>query len=475
MLFSSMTFIYYFLPVVLILYFCIPVGHGPNSLRGKNSLLLLASFLFYGMGEPVYVFLILASVFVGYLGGRAIEHFEKKWVLVTFVGLQLALLGIFKYTDFFIETINSVGNQNITPLRLVLPIGISFYSFQIISYLVDVSRKDMESEKSFLNFAAYITMFPQLIAGPIVRYDVVQPQMVNRSISFSNLYEGATRFTIGLGKKVLLADNIGELLLRVEKLPTKSVWTYWLIALMYLLQVYHDFSGYSDMAIGLGKMLGFTFPENFNYPLTAKSITDFWRRWHISLSTFLKDYIYIPLGGSRCTVYRWIVNILIVWFLSGLWHGASWNFVLWGMYFGVFLILEKLIGKRLDKASFVKSKFFVVGQYVYTFMVITLSFVLFRFTDLSQVISYFGQLFSFQNTGVTFMEVYEYKNVGTLVCLGLIGATPLPTKLAKKILQKIQPDYLVTALTLLFQLVLLLIVTAFLIQSSVHPFLYFRF
>ncbi len=475
MLFSSMTFIYYFLPVVLILYFCIPVGHGPNSLGGKNSLLLLASFLFYGMGEPVYVFLMLASVFVGYLGGRAIEHYEKKWVLGIFVGLQLALLGVFKYTDFFIETLNTIGNQNVTPLRLVLPIGISFYSFQIISYLVDVSRKDMKSEKSFLNFAAYITMFPQLIAGPIVRYDVVQPQMVSRNISSSNLYEGATRFTIGLGKKVLLADNIGELLLRIEKLPGKSVWTYWLIAIMYLLQVYHDFSGYSDMAIGLGKMLGFTFPENFNYPLTAKNITDFWRRWHISLGTFLKDYIYIPLGGSRCTVFRWIINILIVWFLSGLWHGASWNFVLWGIYFGIFLILEKLIGKRLHKASFVKSKFFGLGQYVYTFMVITLSFVLFRFTDLSQAISYFGQLFSFQNTGVTFMEVYEYKNVGTLVCFGLLGATPLPTKLTKKILQKIQPDYIVTTLTLLFQLVLLLIVTAFLIQSSVHPFLYFRF
>ncbi len=473
MLFSSITFIYYFLPITLILYFCVPVGHGPNSLRGKNSLLLLASFLFYAMGEPVYVFLMSASVVVGYFGGRMIAWKRHKWILTCFVGMQLALLGVFKYTDFAIDTWNKVSGMEVSFLRLALPIGISFYSFQIISYLVDVWRQDMKAEKSFINFAAYITMFPQLIAGPIVRYDVVQSQMLKRRIDMDNVSDGATRFLIGLGKKVLIADNLSELLLRIEKVPDMSVWSYWLVAIMYVLQVYHDFSGYSDMAIGLGKMLGFHFPENFNYPLISKSITEFWRRWHISLGTFLKDYIYIPLRGSKCSFVRWMLNIMIVWFLSGLWHGASWNFVLWGLYFGCFLILEKVISKLWRKSlpEFVGNVFLRC----YMAIVIVISFVLFRFVELEKVIAYIREMFRFSNYGISSVEWYEYQNVAIILVVGIVGATPLVSKMVRKGLERIQRPGIIWAIQLGFQIIMLMVVTAFLIQSSVHPFLYFRF
>ncbi len=486
MLFSSITFIYYFLPITLILYFCVPVGHGTNPLRGKNSLLLLASFLFYAMGEPIYVFLMMASVLVGYVGGRILEKYPQKLVLTCFVGLQLSLLGIFKYTDFIIDTWNYITTSNVSFLYLVLPIGISFYSFQIISYLVDVYRQDMKAEHSFLNFAAYITMFPQLIAGPIVRYDVVQPQMLQREITLANVSAGGTRLLIGLGKKVLLADNLGELLLRIEQVPEKSVWTYWLVAVMYTLQVYHDFSGYSDMAIGLGQMLGFYFPENFRYPLIARSITEFWRRWHISLGTFLKDYIYIPLGGSRCTIFRWACNIGIVWFLSGLWHGASWNFVLWGLYFGGFLILEKLLAnawKRIHVILSSKCKWsqaiqsfrWTWIQNIYTWVVITISFVLFRFVEIEKAVDYIREMFRITNGTITSVEWYEYKNVAILLVFSVIGATPIVAKLTRFVMDKVKSSRVHIGMEMVFQILMLLIVTAFLIQSSVHPFLYFRF
>ncbi len=475
MLFSSITFIYYFLPITLILYFCVPVGHGTHPLRGKNSLLLLASFLFYAMGEPVYVLLMMASVIVGYVGGLLIERYNNKLVLTGFVGMQLVLLGIFKYTDFLLDTWNQITQMNVSLLRLALPIGISFYSFQIISYLVDVYRQDMKAEKSFINFAAYITMFPQLIAGPIVRYDVVQAQMVNRKINMDNVSEGATRFLVGLGKKVLLADNLSELLLRIEKIPEKSMWTYWLVAVMYTLQVYHDFSGYSDMAIGLGKMLGFHFPENFQHPLISKSITEFWRRWHISLGTFLKDYIYIPLKGSRCSTLRWIFNICVVWFLSGLWHGASWNFVLWGLYFGAFLVMEKLLGNFIRNVWKGSEKVFHGCQHIYTWIVITISFVLFRFVEVGKAFAYIGEMFRWNNLSVSWIEWYEYRNVAILLVASVIGATPFAIKFTRHLFSKIKQPKVCMIMELIFQVGMLIIVTAFLIQSSVHPFLYFRF
>lgn len=475
MLFSSITFIYYFLPITLVLYFCIPLGKGQNPMRGKNSLLLLASFLFYAMGEPIYVFLMLASIVVGYVGGRMLACYSKKWMLAGFVGAQLSLLGIFKYTDFAINTWNQVTGMECSFLYLILPIGISFYSFQIISYLVDVYRQDMECEKDIINFAAYITMFPQLIAGPIVRYEVVKSQMMSRQVSFANVNQGATRFLIGLGKKVLLADNIGELLLRIDQIQEKSVWTYWLVAIMYVLQLYHDFSGYSDMAIGLGKMLGFDFPENFDYPLVSRSVTEFWRRWHISLGTFLKDYIYIPLKGSRCSRERWIFNIMIVWFLSGLWHGASWNFVLWGLYFGVFLVLENLIKKRWTCPANV----WIHGiQRMYMWVIIVISFVLFRFVELEKAREYIVGMFTISKTYVSWIEWYEYKNVAVLIAIGMIGATSFVRDFVKRVVNRIDREKYagaMIAVEMLFQMVMLTVVTAFLIQSSVHPFLYFRF
>lgn len=477
MLFSSITFIYYFLPITLILYFCVPVGHGSNSLRGKNSLLLLASFLFYACGEPIYVLLMLVSVIVGYLGGRLLEKFPHKLLLGCFIGIQLSLLGIFKYTDFFIDIWNQVTSMKVSFLYLTLPIGISFYSFQIISYLVDVYRLDMKVEKSVINFAAYITMFPQLIAGPIVRYEVVQKQMIKREISLANVSEGATRFLVGLGKKVLIADNLAELLLRIESLSDKSIWTYWLMATMYTLQVYHDFSGYSDMAIGLGKMLGFSFPENFKYPLISRSVSEFWRRWHISLGTFLKDYIYIPLKGSKCGRMRWCVNIGIVWFLSGLWHGASWNFVLWGLYFGVFIICEKIIGQQLNKRRWTgKFKLILHGiQHIYLCAAIIISFVLFRFVEISKVKAFIVEMFRVSNYKISWIEWYEYKNVALLVLIGMIGATPFVANAIRYLCEKIENETLIGIMEIGFQILMLVIVTAYLIQSSVHPFLYFRF
>lgn len=484
MLFSSITFIYYFLPITLILYFYVPVGYGERSLRRKNSLLLVASFLFYAMGEPKYVFLMMGSVLSGYIGGRILGRFPKKWVVVCFVTLQVSLLGVFKYTDFLIGTWNQVTGSNASFLYLILPIGISFYSFQIISYLVDVFRQNLNAEKSFINFAAYITMFPQLIAGPIVRYEVVQPQMLEREISLRNVSDGATRFLVGLGKKVLIADNLGEMLLRIESVSDKSVWSYWLIAVMYTLQIYHDFSGYSDMAIGLGKMLGFYFPENFNYPMISRSITEFWRRWHISLGTFLKDYIYIPLGGSRCSMWRWILNILIVWFVSGLWHGASWNFVFWGLYFGVFLVVEKLWKTGRKESNVTVHKKFVgvcimLLQNIYMWIVVVISFVLFRFTDITKGKDFLAEMFRFRNITVSAVEWYEYQNVGVLLWVGIIGSTPIMSRMVNWVLDKMYTDdkkqIIRVGIALCFQMVMLIVVTAFLIQSSVHPFLYFRF
>lgn len=477
MLFSSVTFLYYFLPITVLLYFCVPVGRGTDPLRGKNSLLLIASFLFYAVGEPVYVLLMLASVFVGYLGGRILEIYRKKVILWCFVGIQLLLLGIFKYTDFLIDTWNRVIGAEVSFLYFVLPIGISFYSFQIISYIVDVYRRNLQCEKNFLDFATYIAMFPQLIAGPIVRYDIIQPQMKARKICWENVNDGATRFLIGLGKKVLLADNLGEQILRIEQIDTQSVWSYWMIAILYVLQIYHDFSGYSDMAIGLGKMFGFDFPENFQYPLIAKSITEFWKRWHISLGTFLKDYIYIPLRGNQCSVGRWILNIAIVWFLSGLWHGASWNFVLWGLYFGAFLVVEKFISSlKIQKKSGCAAQIVWRGlKHGYTCVVVIISFVLFRFVNIKEAEEFLVEMFRIWNVAVSTMEWYEYKNTAFLLLISVVGATPFATSIARRFLCRVKSQGMLFVIERVFQVAMLLVVTAYLIQSSVHPFLYFRF
>lgn len=470
MLFSSITFLYYFLPITLLLYFVIPAKQGAlHPYRMKNSLLLLASFLFYFVGEPKYCLLMLASIFVGFLGGICIERWKNKKSVTLFVGLQLSLLGVFKYTDFAITTWNDAFASNVSLLKLALPIGISFYSFQIISYLVDVYRTEVVAERNAIDFATYVSMFPQLIAGPIVRYESIQIEMKQREISMDNLSLGAMRFIVGLGKKVLLADNLSEAILRFDAMQEMSIWSYWLVAFMYMLQIYYDFSGYSDMAIGLGKMLGFHFPENFNYPFISKSITEFWRRWHMTLGGFLKDYIYIPLGGSRCSMKKAVLNIMIVWFLSGLWHGASMNFVLWGLYFGLFLVLEKLFLKKcLDRLPNLLS-------HLYTVAVIAISFVVFRFDILEKAITFYQGMLKFTNISISAIEQYEYRNTMVLFVLAVLLATPLCSNLWKKMKTIIGNVYALTTLEFLFMLSVLITSTAFLIQSSVHPFLYFRF
>ncbi len=455
MLFSSITFLYYFLPITLLLYVLVPNAY-------KNSLLFLASFLFYVWGEPKYGFLMLGSILVGYLGGRCIERVQNKWILYVFVGLQLSLLGIFKYTDFLISTVNQMTSLDLDLLYLALPVGISFYSFQIISYLVDVSRKDLEAERNMIDFGAYVTMFPQLIAGPIVRYDSIKLQMKERKIGLVQISEGAIVFLLGLAKKVLLADQLGEAIILLESVTGTGSLTAWVVALCYMLQIYLDFSGYSDMAIGLGKMLGFEFPMNFNYPFISRSITEFWRRWHISLSTFFRDYVYIPLGGSRCSKKRFALHLLIVWFLSGLWHGASWNFVLWGLYFGFFLLIEKLwlqtCLNRLGKA---------VGH-VYTILVVCISFVLFRFESLEEVGTRILQMFSFQGEGNPAIY-YELRNMIFLLVLAVLASLPV------KHFIKIKSSKLSLVLKCGFVIVTMTLVTMYILHSSVHPFLYFRF
>lgn len=460
MLFSSLTFIYIFLPITLLL--C-EVSFG----KLRSLALFVMSFLFYFWGEPKYSILMLVSILNGYLGGILIEKSNyRKPVASIFIAFQFLLLGIFKYTDFFIDTVNSLTGSDFKLLKIALPIGISFYSFQIISYLIDVYRKDEVAEKNFIDFGAYVTMFPQLIAGPIVRYTSIREEMKNYHITIENFSSGITRFMIGLAKKVILADNIVGLATKLEQVNDGSFIVYWVIGIVYTLQIYLDFSGYSDMAIGLGKMMGFTFHENFNYPLESKSITEFWRRWHISLSTWLKDYIYIPLGGSRCSTKRWIINILLVWSFSGLWHGASWNFVIWGVYFGFWLILEKLVLKQ-----FVKKDCWINN--LVTIILVVISFIIFTYSDLTVLGNTLKGLVNFKHLSVNSAALYEITSYSFLLILCILGSTSLPKKIYEKI--ELETKGYIKVLTPLFNIVLLVLITSFLIQSSVHPFLYFRF
>ena len=369
MLFSSVSFLYYFLPITLVLYFV-------SKDKYKNIILLLASLFFYFYGEPKYTVLMLISAFSAYIHGILIEKFREKGYsklfLVSGLVVSLGILIVFKYMDFIIKNINYISNSNIKLLRLVLPIGISFYTFQGLSYIVDVYKKDAKVCRSFVDFATYVCLFPQLIAGPIVRYTTIEDELKNRTHSFDKFAYGVNRFVVGLAKKVILANNLGMLVDIMTKSNEKSVLSYWMVAIFFSLQIYYDFSGYSDMAIGLGRMFGFDFLENFNYPFISKSIKEFWRRWHISLSTFFRDYVYIPLGGNRVSRGRWIFNLLIVWSLTGLWHGDSWNFILWGLYFAILLIIENLFLQNI------LSKLPALIQHIYAKFFIIISFVIFN-------------------------------------------------------------------------------------------------
>ena len=457
MLFSGIPFLFYFLPAVVLIYFLVPKS-------GKNAVLLLSSLLFYAWGEPKYVALMVFSILAYYGFGLAIHRFgnKKLWLTAAIVTGGL-LLGIFKYCDFFIGSFNSAFGLSIPLLRLALPIGISFYTFQCMSYAIDVYRGDAEPQKNFISFAAYVALFPQLIAGPIVRYVDVEQELHDRPHTFRNITQGLPRFLIGLGKKVILANNLGLLTELFRSSTDKSVLFAWLYAIAFTLHIYFDFSGYSDMAIGLGRIFGFRFPENFDYPYISRSVTEFWRRWHMTLGGWFRDYVYIPLGGNRVSKGRWVFNILVVWMLTGLWHGAAWNFVVWGLLFAVLLVAEKWTPglKQLPSAL----------SHIYVMLVVILSFVIFNADSMTQAGQDLAAMFGLAGLPLVTQEaVYYLRSYGLILALALIGATPLP-----KLLVTLLPRKAVAILQPVVLGFLLLICTAYLVDGSYNPFLYFRF
>ena len=463
MVFSSITFLFYFLPIVLIIYYLIPNKY-------KNIVLLISSFIFYFYGEPKNIYIMILSILATYIFGILIDKYKKtkysKIFLILSIFINIGLLIYFKYADFIIKNINLWLSNKIDLIHVILPIGISFYTFQLISYIVDVYRGEAKVQKNIIKLATYISLFPQLIAGPIVRYTTIENQLENREYNMKNFSIGVRRFIIGLGKKVMIANVMGNLINIFLVSDEKSVLFYWLYAIALMIQIYFDFSGYSDMAIGLGKMLGFDFPENFNYPYIATSITDFWRRWHISLSSWFRDYIYIPLGGNRVSKLKWIRNIIIVWMLTGLWHGAEWNFVIWGLYFGVLLIIEKVfLLKWLQKIPKVISR-------IYTLFIVMISFIIFNGEGISTILENIGGLFKFVSIPlITNESMYYLKSYIIVIILGIIGATPickniLTTEKLKKIVNILEPIYL---------LLIFIICTSYIVDGSFNPFLYFRF
>ena len=466
MLFSSIPFLYYFLPSVLILYFLAPQ-------KLKNTVLLISSLVFYGWGDPKYVIMMVASIIIGFVSGLLIEatneKSKKKLILTINIIINLGFLGFFKYSNFFIENFNSVTGLSLNLLNVALPIGISFYTFQILSYAVDVYRGTVKAQKNLINLATYITMFPQLIAGPIVRYSDIVGSLTERKISFEKISTGLRRFIIGLSKKVLLANALGELCVAFKASDDKSLLFYWLYAIAFCLQVYFDFSGYSDMAIGLGKILGFEFMENFNFPFISKSISEFWRRWHISLGSWFRDYVYIPLGGNRVKKTRWIFNILVVWFLTGFWHGAAWNFIIWGLYFVIFLIFEKTpVGKFVTKTH--------VLNRIYTLFFIIISFVIFDAVNMGEAFNYIKSMLGFSGVSLISTEfIYYLKEYSIILVLSVVGATPLVKKIAIRLTEIKGVKTLVGILEPIVLIALLVLVTAYLVDGSFNPFLYFRF
>ena len=467
MLFSGIPFLYYFLPLVLAVYFLVPRG-------AKNAVLFASSLLFYAWGEPRFCVFMLLSIAQGYVFGRLIERNRKhtrrsKLFLTASVCLSLGLLGYCKYADFFISSLNAVTGASIKLLHVALPIGISFYTFQILSYVVDVYRGSVPAQKSFLKLGTYIAMFPQLIAGPIVRYAEIAPQLDSRQTTLEDVSSGACRFVIGLSKKVLLANVLYGLVTAFQQSRDLSVLYFWLYAESFALQLYFDFSGYSDMAIGLGRIFGFRFSENFNYPYISASITEFWRRWHISLGSWFRDYVYIPLGGNRVSKAKWLRNILVVWMLTGLWHGASWNFVLWGLGFAVLLVAEKLVCGRLLQRTHVL-------KHVYTLLLVTLSFVLFNADSVSEAVSQLGAMFGAGGLPLVSTEgVYYLKSYAGTFLFAAIGATPLVSNAISRFGKTRFGAQALTVLQPLVMLALLAACTAFLVDGSFNPFLYFRF
>ncbi|MDO4380192.1 MAG: MBOAT family protein [Clostridia bacterium] len=464
MVFSSLTFLLWFLPCVLIVYFAVPN-------RFKNTVLFLFSLLFYAWGEPVYVGLMVFSTVLDYCCGRAVDKYrgtpKAKIGLLVSVIVNLSLLCLFKYTDFLIGTVNSVFGIGIPLLNLPLPIGISFYTFQTMSYTIDVYRGDAKVQKNIISFGAYVSLFPQLIAGPIVRYQTIADQIDERTHSFDKFGEGVKRFVCGLGKKVLLANNIGILWSEISKESSLTVLSAWLGIIAFSFQIYFDFSGYSDMAIGLGKMFGFDFPENFDYPYISKSITEFWRRWHISMGTWFRDYVYIPLGGNRKGLAIQLRNIAVVWLLTGFWHGASWNYVLWGVFYGVILIIEKFF--LLEKLK--KTPAFVC--HIYSLLCVAVGWVLFAFEDFGAGIEYLKAMFG-QAVFCDSSALYRLLSYFPLLLLCSVAATPFGKKLYQKLNEKRGEGFMAAADITGAAAVAVLSVT-YLISGSYNPFLYFRF
>ncbi len=463
MLFTSISFLYYFLPTIIILYFITPKKY-------RNYILLIFSIIFYMYGEPKYVILMLVEILVAYFGALLIDKYKSKEIFLITIIIHIGLLCVFKYTDLFIGTINSIFKTNISFLNIALPIGISFYTFQILSYVIDVYRGKVKVQKNILKLATYVSLFPQLIAGPIVRYETICDELDNRDETIEKFSLGVRRFIIGLAKKVLIANMLGELCTKFSLVDERSVLFYWIFAISYMLQVYFDFSAYSDMAIGLGKMFGFTFLENFNYPFISKSITEFWRRWHISLSSWFKDYVYIPLGGSRKGTLKLVRNILIVWFLTGIWHGAAYNFILWGLFIGVFLVIEKLwLSKYISKLP----KFL---RNIYVLFIIMISFIMFNAGSINEAFFNIKGLFGLnKEVFINNYTIYYLKSYLIVLIIAIFGATPLFKNIVEKLRKNKTINNLINVLEPIFLIILLLLVTAYLIDSSYNPFLYFRF
>lgn len=458
---------YYFFPLVLLIYFLVPF-------RAKNPVLLIASLIFYGWGEPINVVYMLLSIAVHYVCGLLIERDfgqsrAKLWLILATV-FSLVLLGYFKYTDFLIENVNFILGTHFPLQNIVLPIGVSFYTFQIMSYTFDVYRGETPAQKNIFTLATYLSLFPQLIAGPIVRYVDVAAELVRREHSVARMRLGLRRFLLGLGKKVILANSLGELCQHFQNAENPSVLFHWLYAAAFTLQIYFDFSGYSDMAIGMGKLLGFNFLENFNYPFIARSITEFWRRWHMSLSTWFRDYLYIPLGGNRVSQGRWVLNILLVWFLTGLWHGAAWNFIFWGLLFAFFLLAEKFwLGKWLSRIP-------APLTHIYVLLIVVLSFVLFDAPGLRIAGERMVAMFGGRGAPLADTEaIYYLRSYAVIFLLAIIGSTRWPKTTIERLQKAPLAAKILTIAEPVMDISLLLVVTAYLVDSSFNPFLYFRF
>lgn len=476
MVFSSLTFLFVFLPIVFIIYYAVPK-------RAKNVVILVSGLLFYAWGEPIYVLAMILSTFIDYTAGRLIDKYDDKpkirtICLIVSLVMNIGLLGTFKYLGFLINSVNGWFGLSIPNPNLPLPIGISFFTFQSMSYTIDLYRRNIKVQKSAVSFMAFVTLFPQIVAGPIVRYEDVQNELDNRSVTEKMLGDGISRFITGLGKKVLIANNIGMLWTQVKGMDygELSAVTAWLGILAFTFQIYFDFSGYSDMAIGLGKMMGFNFPENFNYPYMSHSISEFWRRWHITLGSWFRSYIYIPLGGNRKGLPRTIINLLIVWAVTGIWHGASWNFMLWGVYFGVLIIIERLfMGKVLEKIP----SFF---SWLYTFVLVVFGWVMFEAVDTSivnigemfgQMFTYIGAMFGANGTVMDNTATFAIVNYGVMFAVCILGSSDM-FKNAAEYIRKKAPEWVQYGFPVA-QTAVMLASIAYITTSSYNPFLYFNF